>query len=119
MTPRGGAGCGSTESPGLGGIEQVGRGLVTGAGGSIDSAICRQVAAQELALLLLLDRGETALFEIDKAVGERLHGELWNGTEEVAPTAQDKLLVIRRPEAEGASLSRFLGDAGPRGRRGR
>ena len=41
--------------------------------------------------------------------GERLHEELWNGTEDVAPTVQDKLLVIRRPEAEGASLSRFLG----------
>ena len=87
----------------------MGRVLVTGAGGSIDSAICRQVAAQEPARLVLLARGENALFEIDTEGGERLPEELWNGTEDVAPAVQDKLLVIRRPEAEGTSLSRLLG----------
>jgi CheY-like chemotaxis protein len=41
--------------------------------------------------------------------GERLTEELWSGTEDVEGTVQDKLLVIRQPEAEGASFSRFLG----------
>jgi O-antigen biosynthesis protein WbqV len=44
--------------------------LVTGAGGSIGSEICRQVAAQEPALLVLVDKAETALFEIDRKVQE-------------------------------------------------
>ena len=35
---------------------------------------------------------------------ERLQEGLWNGTEDVAPAGQDKLLVIRRPQMEGASL---------------
>jgi flavin-dependent dehydrogenase len=40
--------------------------------------------------------------------GEKLSEDLWSGSEDLEPTAQDKLLVIRRPEAEGASLGRLL-----------
>jgi FlaA1/EpsC-like NDP-sugar epimerase len=39
--------------------------LVTGAGGSIGSEICRQVAALRPAELILLGRGENSIFEID------------------------------------------------------
>jgi FlaA1/EpsC-like NDP-sugar epimerase len=39
--------------------------------------------------------------------GEKLAEELWTGTEDLEPTVQDKLLVIRRPAAETASLERL------------
>ncbi|MDB5476547.1 MAG: capsule biosynthesis protein CapD [Phenylobacterium sp.] len=44
--------------------------LVTGAGGSIGSELCRQVAAFNCAHLSLLDFSETALFEIEREIGE-------------------------------------------------
>lgn len=45
--------------------------LVTGAGGSIGSEICRQVAALGCAHLALLDQSEYALFSIDMEIGSR------------------------------------------------
>jgi FlaA1/EpsC-like NDP-sugar epimerase len=49
---------------------QGSRVLVTGAGGSIGSEICRQVGACEPALLIMLDKGENPLFEIDAELAE-------------------------------------------------
>lgn len=40
--------------------------LVTGAGGSIGSEICRQIAALEPKRMLLLGRGENSIYQIDK-----------------------------------------------------
>ncbi len=44
--------------------------LITGAGGSIGGELCRQVAAFDCAHLTLLDIAETALFEIEREMGE-------------------------------------------------
>lgn len=44
--------------------------LVTGAGGSIGSELCRQVAAFSCAHLTLLDFSETALFEIEREIAD-------------------------------------------------
>ncbi len=44
--------------------------LVTGAGGSIGSELCRQVAAFRCGHLTLLDYSETALFEIEREMSE-------------------------------------------------
>jgi hypothetical protein len=43
--------------------------LVTGAGGSIGSELCRQIAALGCGRLILLDLAETPLFEIDREIG--------------------------------------------------
>lgn len=44
--------------------------LVTGAGGSIGSELCRQIAASGCAQLTLLDASEANLFHIDREIGE-------------------------------------------------
>lgn len=57
--------------------------VVTGAGGSIGSELARQVARFQPERLLLLERAEFALFEIDREL-RRLHPEL-----ELVPTVAD------------------------------
>lgn len=48
--------------------------LVTGAGGSIGSEVCRQVALFNPEKLVLLDQAETPLYEIEKELIERYPG---------------------------------------------
>lgn len=45
--------------------------LVTGAGGSIGSELCRQIARFEPACLIMVDMGETELFYIEREMRER------------------------------------------------
>lgn len=45
--------------------------MVTGAGGSIGAEICRQIAAFSPESLILVERSENALFEIDRELSQR------------------------------------------------
>lgn len=65
--------------------------LVTGAGGSIGSEICRQTMKFCPATLILLDRCENALFEIDQELRDR-----WLGSD-IKPIVAD-ICDIRRIE---------------------
>ncbi|MCL4244108.1 MAG: polysaccharide biosynthesis protein [Candidatus Dadabacteria bacterium] len=47
--------------------------MVTGAGGSIGSELCRQVSSFEPALLIMIDVGDTELFFINQEMNEKLH----------------------------------------------
>jgi len=57
--------------------------LVTGAGGSIGSEICRQIMKFCPATLVILDRAENALFEIEQELADR-----WIGAD-IRPTVAD------------------------------
>ena len=50
--------------------------LVTGAGGSIGSELCRQLAQLEVAKLVLVEQGESSLFAIEQELSERGECEL-------------------------------------------
>jgi FlaA1/EpsC-like NDP-sugar epimerase len=65
--------------------------LVTGAGGSIGGEICRQIAAFEPKLLLLLGHGENSLF----AINEELHTLGFTRTRIVVADVADAALVRR------------------------
>lgn len=45
--------------------------MITGAGGSIGSELCRQVAKMSPATLILLGKGENSIYEIDRELGQK------------------------------------------------
>lgn len=74
--------------------------LITGAGGSIGSEIARICAAYGPAQLILMERAENALFEIDRQLKERFPGVARRAVlhDVVEAEATLRLLVELRPE---------------------
>ncbi len=58
--------------------------LVTGAGGSIGSELCRQIMAARPAKLILSEMSEYALYAIEQELAELARDNHWSGTELIA-----------------------------------
>ncbi len=66
-------------SEAVAGVEELLRGktvMVTGAGGSIGSELCRQILSFRPSCLLLLERHEESLFKIERELGAKKDGPL-------------------------------------------
>jgi len=74
--------------------------MVTGAGGSIGSELVRQIARCSPAEILLVERGENALYEIDRAVRDRFPGvKVVPEMVDIADAARMRaIFAARRPE---------------------
>jgi len=73
--------------------------MITGAGGSIGSELCRQVAAQRPAALVLVERCEFNLYEVDREIREafptlRVHACLADVCDEASI---DRIMECHRP----------------------
>jgi len=75
----------------IGGVLTSRRVLVTGAGGSIGSELCRQVAAYRPSRLLLLDQSEVQLFQIEQELIRLGHAGI------IAPLIAD---ILDKPRIE-------------------
>ena len=88
--------------------------LITGAGGSIGSELARQVVALRPSRLILLDRAESALFDIHRQLAENLTTsgvELRAELANVASRAAVHRIIEREREALLAlRRGRLLGD---------
>ncbi len=73
--------------------------LVTGAGGSIGSELCRQLAGLDPAALILLEYGENNLFDIDAEVRPKLGDRTVTALVDVRDQrGLDRLFAKHRPE---------------------
>ena len=74
--------------------------LVTGAGGSIGSELCRQVASLGVGRLVLLERAETPLFYVDEELRRRFPGVEVTATigDVTDPGAVDRVFARERPQ---------------------
>jgi FlaA1/EpsC-like NDP-sugar epimerase len=72
--------------------------LVTGAGGSIGSELCRQVIGAGPKRLVLIDHAENNLFEIDQELRERGHAAVPIVADCKDPAAMARVFERERPE---------------------
>lgn len=72
--------------------------LVTGAGGSIGSELCRQLAVVGPSALVILDHAENNLFEIDMELRERGHSPVPVVADCRDADSMDRIVALYRPE---------------------
>lgn len=79
--------------------------LVTGAGGSIGSELCRQILVQSPRKLILVEQSEFALYEIERGLKKYLNDT--GGNENSLTTVIPILASIRNAELMGSILLRY------------
>jgi len=72
--------------------------LVTGAGGSIGSELCRQLCALGITSLVMVDHAEGNLFEIDRRLREAGHGPVAIIADCRDGAVMDRIIAAHRPQ---------------------
>jgi FlaA1/EpsC-like NDP-sugar epimerase len=91
--------------------------LVTGAGGSIGSELCRQIIAQQPSRLIMLDVSENALYEIETEIqlaytrrlaAKRLEASATSETATEEPAAPTEIVAVLGSVLDGAFIADVL-----------
>jgi FlaA1/EpsC-like NDP-sugar epimerase len=84
--------------------------LVTGAGGSIGSELCRQILRCRPASLILLGHGENSLFEVHNELQQLLSEQLGVNSEQSTVNSEQALATCTLPHSHTRTLAPVVAD---------